>query len=274
MVAGEQRAAEEERRKKLPNRGASSGLSPSIPASNRLGPCAWLMLAIIATETLVAVKFGPRLLAGGDGDGKESLPRSAKRAASWGPRGSASCGGGGKATISLLVDEASAAAVRGGAPFFFGAAARSRRTASRLCPRRSRERHVESALLSFDALARREGEGIAPGLLEGGLAREDNVAIELEFLPPKRSNASSLAHALSSPSPRLPSGASLYRGGERHPFHHRPRVEEAQGARESHPFGAFKWQHLLVGLCSLSRSLRLKSCSQLNLFFPQKNTDG
>ena len=81
MVAGEQRAAEEERRKKLPNRGASSGLSPSIPASNRLGPCAWLMLAIIATETLVAVKFGPRLLAGGDGDGKESLPRSAKRAA-------------------------------------------------------------------------------------------------------------------------------------------------------------------------------------------------
>ena len=204
----------------------------------------------------------------------ERRPLRSRRAASWGPRGSASCGGGGKATISLLVDEASAAAVRGGAPFFFGTAARSRRTASRLCPRRSRERHVESALLSFDALARREGEGIAPGLLEGGLAREDNVAIELEFLPPKRSNASSLAHALSSPSPRLPSGASLYRGGERHPFHHRPRVEEAQGARESHPFGAFKWQHLLVGLCSLSRSLRLKSCSQLNLFFPQKNTDG
>ena len=75
MVAGEQRAAEEERRKKLPNRGASSGLSPSIPASNRLGPCAWLMLAIIATETLVAVKFGPSLLlvaaakGGGSGSG-------------------------------------------------------------------------------------------------------------------------------------------------------------------------------------------------------------
>lgn len=74
-------------------------------------------------------------------------------------------------TISLSVDEASAAAVRGGAPFFFGAAARSRRTASRLCPRRSRERHLESALLSFDALARRKGEGIAPGLLESGLER-------------------------------------------------------------------------------------------------------
>lgn len=48
----------------------------------------------------------------------ERRPSRSRRAASWGPRGSASCGGGGKATISLLVDEASAAAVRGGAPFF------------------------------------------------------------------------------------------------------------------------------------------------------------
>ena len=99
VVAGEERARERQERKRL----EESGLLPPallLPAtatattSNRLGPCAWLMLAIIAAETLVAVKFGPSLLgvAGGGGSGSSGggggssgsrrLPRSAVRALS------------------------------------------------------------------------------------------------------------------------------------------------------------------------------------------------
>ena len=100
MVAGEERAAEararreeeeEEKKKKRPPRKGehepeSGPLPPALPAANRLGPCAWLMLAIIAAETLVAVKFGPSLVGGGGsgggggGGGGGRLPRSAVRA--------------------------------------------------------------------------------------------------------------------------------------------------------------------------------------------------
>lgn len=77
VVAADERAAEAEERRKLSKK--ESSLLPPLPAkNNRLGPCAWLMLAIIATETLVAVKFGPRLL---PLEGMKGLPRSARRAA-------------------------------------------------------------------------------------------------------------------------------------------------------------------------------------------------
>jgi len=74
VVAGEERKAEEEERRRKNLSREEMKLLPPLP-SNRLGPCAWLMLAIIATETLVAVKFGPSLLlvaaakGGGSGSG-------------------------------------------------------------------------------------------------------------------------------------------------------------------------------------------------------------
>lgn len=87
VVAGEERAAEERERRKL-SKEELKLLPPPLPA-NRLGPCAWLMLAIIAAETLVAVKFGPRLLGGFGGAGGK-VPRSVARA--WGIFGVAAAG--------------------------------------------------------------------------------------------------------------------------------------------------------------------------------------